>query len=78
MNHYRFAGKNITVKCAGVDVRPGDIVAADMDGVVVVPVENAADVLKRAQQLDFTEHSMLPFIERYRSIREAVSKFGRL
>jgi len=78
VNHYRFAGKNITVKCAGVDVRPGDIVVADMDGVVVVPVENAADVLKRAQQLDFTEHSMLPFIERYRSIREAVSKFGRL
>jgi 4-hydroxy-4-methyl-2-oxoglutarate aldolase len=78
VNHYRFAGKNITVQCGGVEVRPGDIVVADMDGVVVVPAENAAEVLKRAQQLDFTEHSMLPFIERYRSIRSAVSKFGRL
>ena len=78
VNHYRFAGKNITVKCAGVDVHPGDIITADMDGVAVVPVEKAQEVLKRAQQLDDTEHSMLPFIEKYRSIREAVAKFGRI
>lgn len=78
INHYRFAGKNVTVNCAGVQVRPGDIIVADMDGVVVVPSEHAAEVLKRAQQLDNTEHSMYPFIEKYKSIREAVSKFGRI
>ncbi len=78
INHYRFVGKNIPVTCAGVQVRPSDIIVADMDGVVVVPKEKAADVLKKAQQLDDTEHSMLPFIEKYKSIREAVRKFGRL
>ena len=78
MNHYRFAGKNVPVKCAGVDVRAGDIITADLDGVVVVPIEKAPEVLKRAQQLDDTEHSMLPFIEKYRSMREAVAKFGRI
>ena len=78
INHYRFAGVNIPVTCAGVTVRPADIVVADMDGVAVVPKEHAADVLKKAQQLDYTEHSMLPFIEKYKSIREAVAKFGRL
>jgi regulator of RNase E activity RraA len=78
VNHYRFAGKNVPVKCAGVEVRAGDIVSADMDGVVVVPIEKAQEVLKRAQQLDDTEHSTLPFIEKYRSIREAVAKFGRI
>lgn len=78
VNHYRFAGKNIPVNCAGVEVRPGDIVVADMDGVVVVPVEHAAAVLARAQELDNTEHSMYPFIEKYKSIREAVAKFGRI
>ena len=78
VNHYRFRGKNISVNCAGVMVKPNDIVVADMDGVVVVPREHAADVLKRAQQLDQSEHSMYPFIEKYRSIREAVAKFGRL
>ena len=45
---------------------------------MVVPREKAAEVLKKAQQLDETEHSMYPFIEKYKSIREAVSKFGRL
>lgn len=78
INHFRLAGRNISVTCAGVEVRPADIVVADMDGVAVVPKEKAADVLARAQQLDFTEHSMFPFIEKYHSIREAVSKFGRL
>ena len=78
VNHFRVAGKNVAVRCAGVPVRPADIVVADMDGVVVVPRENAAEVLKKAQQLDETEHSMLPFIEKYKSLREAVAKFGRL
>ncbi len=78
VNHYRVTGENVPVTCAGVPVRPSDIIVADMDGVVVVPKENAAEVLKKAQQLDETEHSMYPFIEKYRSIREAVAKFGRL
>lgn len=78
VNHFRVTGKNVPVVCAGVSVRPADIIVADMDGVVVVPRENALEVLKKAQQLDETEHSMYPFIEKYKSIREAVSKFGRL
>jgi 4-hydroxy-4-methyl-2-oxoglutarate aldolase len=78
VNHFRFAGKNVAVTCAGVEVHPADIIVADMDGVVVVPRERAAEVLKKAQQLDESEHSMYPFIEKYKSIREAVAKFGRL
>jgi 4-hydroxy-4-methyl-2-oxoglutarate aldolase len=78
VNHYRVTGKNVPVTCAGVPVRPGDYIVADMDGVVVVPKENGAEVLKKAQELDQTEHSMYPFIEKFRSIREAVAKFGRL
>ena len=78
INHYRVTGKNVPVTCAGVVVRPGDIVVADMDGVVVVPADQAPAILAKAQQLDETEHSMLPYIEKYRSIRDAVAKFGRL
>lgn len=59
-------------------MRPADITVADMDGVVVVPRDKAPAVLKKAQQLDQSEHSMYPYIEKYKSIREAVSKFGRL
>ena len=78
INHFRFAGMNIPVTCAGVRVSPGDIVAADEDGVAVVPKEKAEAVLKKAQEMDDTEHKMYPFIEKFRSIREAVEKFGRI
>lgn len=78
INHYRFAGVNVPVMCAGVRVNGGDIVTADEDGVAVVPRAKAEEVLKRAQALDDTEHSMLPFIEKYKSIKEAVAKFGRI
>jgi len=78
INHYRFAGTNVPVTCAGVRVNPNDIIVADDDGVAVVPREHAADVLKKAQQLDNTEHTMMPFIEKYRSIKDAVAKFGRI
>jgi regulator of RNase E activity RraA len=78
INHYRFAGVNTTVTCAGVKVSAGDIVVADEDGVAVVPRAHAADVLKRAQELDNTEHTMIPFIEKFHSIKEAVAKFGRI
>ena len=78
INHYRFAGANIPVTCAGARVNPNDIIVADEDGVAVVPRAHAAEILKKAQELDNTEHSMVPFIEKFRSIREAVAKFGRI
>jgi regulator of RNase E activity RraA len=78
INHYRFAGANVPVTCAGVKVNAGDIIVGDEDGVAVVPKAHAADVLKKAQDLDNTEHSMIPFIEKFRSIKEAVAKFGRI
>ena len=78
INHYRATGVNVPVTCAGVRVTPGDIVTADEDGVAVVPQARAADVLKKSQELDDTEHRMLPFIENFRSIREAVKQFGRI
>jgi regulator of RNase E activity RraA len=78
VNHYRFAGANIPVVCDGVTVNPGDIVSADADGVVVVPRAKAADVLATAQEMDFKEHSMYAYIEKLKSIEEAVKKFGRL
>uniref|UniRef100_Q021Q7 Putative 4-hydroxy-4-methyl-2-oxoglutarate aldolase n=1 Tax=Solibacter usitatus (strain Ellin6076) TaxID=234267 RepID=Q021Q7_SOLUE len=78
INHFRFAGVNVPVTCAGAKVTGGDLIVADEDGVAVVPRAHAAEVLKKAQELDQTEHQMLPFIEKFKSIKEAVAKFGRI
>src|SRR5579884_782432 len=78
VNHYKFAGANVPVVCAGMRVNPNDIIVADEDGVAVVPRAHASEVLKKAQELDNTEHTMIPFIEKFRSIKEAVAKFGRI
>lgn len=40
---------NGPVRCGGVDVRPGDIVVADEEGIVVVPAGRADAVLKAAE-----------------------------
>ena len=42
---------NRTVSCGGVLVRPGDVVVADGDGVVVVPVEKALEVAAIARTI---------------------------
>ena len=78
VGHYKFGGANIPLMCDGVQVQPGDIVSADADGVVVVPRAKAEEILALAQQMDFKEHSMYPFIEKFRSLQEAVRKFGRI
>lgn len=39
------------IACGGVQVRPGDIVGGDDDGVVVVPIEVAAEVATHAQAI---------------------------
>jgi regulator of RNase E activity RraA len=78
VGHYRFGGVNVPIDCDGVKVNANDIIVADQDGVVVVPRERAAEVLILAQQLDNSEHSMYPFIEKFHSIVEAVKNFGRI
>ena len=77
VGHYRATG-NVPVTAGGVRVNPGDIVVADGDGVVVVQKDIAAEVLVKAQALDQTEHSMYGYIEKLRSLQEAVKRFGRL
>ncbi len=78
VGHYRFESSSMPVVCDGVPVNPGDIIVADNDGVAVVPIDRARDVLKLAQEMDFKEHSMYAVIEKLKSLGEAIRQFGRL
>ena len=42
---------NVSIQCAGVAVSPGDIVVVDGNGVVVVPMADADEILQKAQRL---------------------------
>ena len=44
----RMVERDVPVACAGVAVRPGDIVFGDVDGVVVIPREHERQVIARA------------------------------
>jgi 4-hydroxy-4-methyl-2-oxoglutarate aldolase len=76
----RFAGvaHNTPVECAGVTVKPGDIIVADEDGVVSVPQEKAEAILKKAQDIDARESKMAPLIRQYKSLMKVVEMFNRI
>lgn len=63
---------NVSIQCAGVAVSPGDIIVIDGNGVVVVPMSEAAEILQRAQQLLKTEHVLQEKIKAGKTIGELV------
>ena len=64
---------NVPIQCAGVAVSPGDIIVIDGNGVVVVPLSQAADVLQKAQQLLETEHLVQEKLKAGATIGELVN-----
>lgn len=61
---------NITITCGGVLVNPGDIIIGDDDGVVVVPKESAAEVLKKAKEREAKESGIRELLKQGKTIYE--------
>ena len=67
-------GQPLTI--GGVRVALGDIVVADLDGVVVVPRRAAHEVLGRCEKLVGTENKVRRAVKRGMTPLEAYEKFG--
>ena len=52
------------IRCAGVDVSPGDIVYADEDGVMVIPQHQNLAVVAKAHHREKLEHQILEGLDR--------------
>jgi len=69
---------NVPITCGGVPVNPADIVLGDEIGVVVVPQEEAGEVLERARQQAAKEEETRKRIKEGKTVEELLSEFGRL
>jgi len=55
---------NAPIACAGVLVMPGDIIIADNDGAIVVPVQLAPELIKKASEKnEWEEFTRLKLLE---------------
>jgi regulator of RNase E activity RraA len=55
---------NYPIQCGGVVVHPGDIIAGDLNGIVVIPQEIAAELLARLRGRKKTEADYVAAVAR--------------
>ncbi len=48
---------NVPISCGGISVNPGDIVVMDSDGVIIIPLKDAPEVLAAAQKLQANDEA---------------------
>jgi 4-hydroxy-4-methyl-2-oxoglutarate aldolase len=74
----RLAEYDTEIICGGVTVRPGDLVVADVDGVVFVPAQLEGDVLREATKKLGQEREIAQALAAGKTLTEAVLAAGTL
>jgi 4-hydroxy-4-methyl-2-oxoglutarate aldolase len=78
LGRFKTVASQVPVEVGGVVVHPGDLIVADIDGVVVVPKDQAAEVLAMSQEIDARELEQARLIIAERSLRKGLAKYGRI
>lgn len=78
VGRFRTLDSGVPVTCGGITVRPGDLVVADRDGVVIVPAERVDEVLAMAEDIERKEAEQTRFIRETGSLREGLAKYDRI
>lgn len=69
-------GWNVPIRMGDAPVRPGDVIVADINGVVVIPIERLHDVVNAAEEIMAKENAMLAAMEAGESIQEVDRRFN--
>jgi 4-hydroxy-4-methyl-2-oxoglutarate aldolase len=67
---------NEVIRIGNIQVRPGDIVMADINGVVIIPVEKLDEVLEAAEQIVRKEEAMVAELKKGVPIIEVDKKYA--
>ncbi len=65
---------NVPISCGEIAVNPGDIIVADWDGVIVVPLKDAEEILQAAKKFQEQDEQKLAAAANGTAKREWVSK----
>jgi len=49
---------NVEIVCAGVNIKPGDIIMGDSDGVISIPREKAKEIAQKAEEIEIKEDAI--------------------
>jgi 4-hydroxy-4-methyl-2-oxoglutarate aldolase len=74
---FGIVGHDVLVEIAGVQVKPGDIIVADEDGVVAIPQEALAAVLENLTVMTEVEEGMEQAIQRDAPVEELEAIIAR-
>ncbi len=78
VGRFKTLAANVPVVCGGIEVSPGDLIVADLDGVVVVPEEHIDDVLQKATEIESKEAEQAKYIRETKSLRKGLAKYKRI
>jgi 4-hydroxy-4-methyl-2-oxoglutarate aldolase len=66
---------NVPIRCGGIDVRAGDLIFADVDGIVVVPQEVADEAIRKAWEKVKGENKVRDALRSGASVTETFARY---
>ncbi|BBN57632.1 hypothetical protein TRE132_57570 [Pseudomonas chlororaphis subsp. aurantiaca] len=61
----------VAVEVSGVTIHPGDLIVGDASGCLVIPIDKAEEVIKRAIAVEKTERDIIASVSQGLSLAEA-------
>jgi len=78
VGHFKTLSSNEPIVCGSITVNPGDLIVADLDGVVVVPQAHIEAVLENATEIELREAEQAKLIRETKSLRAGLAKYKRI